>query len=144
MLMTMIPMVMSGKPQCTGMCLGGMMMLYNDDDDNDNDNGGNDDVRYQENPDALVSGLGGKTMAGLSNFIESPLKPPRYRGDDQHIEEYDHEYSNDFGEKIICMYYDDHHESSFLNDGILDFPGPWHYFPFLEVFHLLLPDDCQL
>jgi len=30
-----------------------------------------------ENPDALVSGRGGKTTAGLLNFIESPLKQPR-------------------------------------------------------------------
>ena len=86
-------------------------------DDGDDDDKDIDDVKYQENPDALVSGRGGKTTAGLLNFIESPLKPPRCRGDDQHIEEYDHECSNDFG---ICMYYDAHHESSFLNDGILD------------------------
>ena len=57
-----------------------MKDMKDDDDDNDDDGVTNLVMTtkiYQANPDALVSGLGGKTTAGRSNSTESPLKPHR-------------------------------------------------------------------
>ena len=57
-----------------------MKDMKDDDDDNDDDGVTNLVMTtkiYQANPDALVSGLGGKTTAGQSNSTESPLKPHR-------------------------------------------------------------------